>query len=261
MKKFLVLLLAVLMVFAFAACANSPEEPTPADEPQEEVKDDPTVKGEGVMTYAEYAEAAIDADVVIEGYVQAKQGWWDNKSTMYLADADGAYYVYQATCTKEQDDSFIPGAKVKVTGKKAEWSGEVEIAEATVELEEGSYIAEAFDATSILADEAALIANQNRLVKFTGLTVEAKKDADGKELAFFYNWDNSGEEGSDADLYVDLSKDGKTYSFSVEYYLTDENSDVYQAVQALNVGDTVDAEGFLYWYDGPSVQLTSVTVA
>jgi hypothetical protein len=35
---------------------------------------------------------------------------------------------------------------------------------------------------------------------------------------------------------------------------------VYEAVKALNVGDTVDMEGFLYWYEGVNPHITSVTV-
>ena len=34
------------------------------------------VKSEGVMTYAEYEAAALDTQVGIEAYVQAKQSWW-----------------------------------------------------------------------------------------------------------------------------------------------------------------------------------------
>ena len=38
---------------------------------------------------------------------------------------------------------LTPGTKIKVTGYKAEWSGEVEITDATFELEEGNYVAPA----------------------------------------------------------------------------------------------------------------------
>ena len=41
---------------------------------------------------------------------------------------------------------------------------------------------------------------------------------------------------------------------------TQYNPDVYEAVKALNVGDTVDLEGFLYWYEGANPHITSVTV-
>ena len=45
---------------------------------------------EGVMSHADYAAAAIDAEVVVETYVQAKQSWWDNKATVYCQSEDGA---------------------------------------------------------------------------------------------------------------------------------------------------------------------------
>ena len=34
-----------------------------------------------------------------------------------------------------------------------------------------------------------------------------------------------------------------------------------EAVEALNVGDTIDVEGFLYWYEGVNPHITSVVKA
>ncbi|MBR5322568.1 MAG: hypothetical protein IKU48_03380, partial [Clostridia bacterium] len=95
MKKFLVLLVVVVLaVVALASCAttenNNGEDETTnetvADTKENENKFDPAVKSEGVMTYAEYAAAAMDAKVVIEAYVQGKQSWWNNKATVYAQD-------------------------------------------------------------------------------------------------------------------------------------------------------------------------------
>ena len=148
-----------------------------------------------------------------------------------------------------------------MTGYKTEWSGEVEIdgSDATYEiLEDDTFVAEPLDATDLLgADE--LIDHQNELVSFKGLTIEASTDADGNEAAYLYSWDGSGQEGDD--LYFNASKDGETYSFTVESYLCDKDSDVYKAVQELAVGDTVDLEGFLYWYEGAQPHITAVTAA
>ena len=93
------------------------------------------------------------------------------------------------------------------------------------------------------------------------MTIEASTDAEGNEAAFLYNWDGSGEEGTNCDLYFNASIDGQTYTFTVESDLCDESSDVYKAVQALKVGDVVDMEGFLYWYEGVNPHITSVTAA
>ena len=217
-----------------------------------------TAKGEGVMTYAEYSAAAVDDPVVIEAYVQGKQAWWENKATIYAQDADGAYFIYNATCTEDDYAKLVDGQKIKVTGYKTEWSGEVEIAEgATIEFEEGNYVAPAFDATSLLGSDD-LIKHQNEKVAFNGLTVAPSKDASGNEVAFLYNYDGSGKEGDD--LYFNVDLNGKIYSFTVESYLCDKDSDAYKAVTGLKVGDTIDTEGFLYWYEGANPHITSVTV-
>jgi len=42
---------------------------------------------------------------------------------------------------------------------------------------------------------------------------------------------------------------------------TGSDSAVYQAIEALNIGDVIDVEGFLYWYNAAQPHITSVTVA
>ena len=51
------------------------------------------------------------------------------------ADEDGAYFVYNAECSEEDYEKLVEGQKIKVTGYKSEWSGEIEIVDAAVETE------------------------------------------------------------------------------------------------------------------------------
>ena len=214
---------------------------------------------EEVMSYADYIAAEIDDEVTVETYVQATQGWWDDngtgKVTIYTQNEEGAYFLYNAVATEEEAAKLVPGTKIKVTGYKAEWSGEVEIVDATFEIEEGEYIAEPVDVTELLGTDA-LIEKQNQKVAFKGMTVEAIND---EGAAFLYNWDGSGDEGSD--LYFKVSANGAEYTFTVESYLCGPGSDAYEAVKALKVGDVVDMEGFLYWYEGVNPHITAVTPA
>ena len=39
-----------------------------------------------------------------------------------------------------------------------------------------------------------------------------------------------------------------------------DGTEVYDAVEALKVGDVIDLEGFLYWYNGAQPHITSVVV-
>ena len=243
MKKFLAVLMVLsLMLTGVAALADGASE----------------AKSEGVMTYADYVAAELDSEVVIETYVQAHQAWWDGKITCYTQDQDGAYFLYNMACTEEDAAKLVPGTKIKVTGYKTEWSGEVEIIDATFEILEGSYIAEPMDVTELLGTDE-LIAHQNKLVSFKGMTVEPSKDANGNEVAFLYKWDGSGQDGDD--LYFNVSVNGQTYNFCVESYLCDNTTEVYSAVKELKVGDKIDLEGFLYWYEGVNPHITSVVAA
>lgn len=275
MKRVSVLLLIGALVFGMTGCGGSKDSTDSkdnsdssavsdtgsddADKTEADSSDDEAdVKSEGVMTYEEYAAAAVDSEVVVETYVQAKQSWWEDKATLYTQDKDGAYFIYELPCSEEDYEKLTPGTKIKVTGYKAEWSGEYEIIDATYEILEGNYIAKAEDVTSLLGKDE-LIDKQNQFVSFKGMTVEsAGKDDAGNDVAFLYSWDGSGQDGDD--LYFNVSLNGETYTFVVESYLCDNTTDVYQAVKELKIGDTVDMEGFLYWYEGVNPHITSITV-
>ena len=252
MKKIIALLLVVCTVVCFAACGKKTENPEPSTKATEATKapqateapkptEAPAAK---VMTHAEYAAAAMDADVVVETYVQATQSWWDNKITVYCQSPDGAYFAYELKCSEEDSKKMIPGAKIRITGVKGEWAGEVEIMDGTFEFVEGEpFIAEAFDATALLGTDD-LIKHQNEKVAFKGMTF-VKRDY------------QNGEPGKD--IYVTFKLNDKEYSFCVESYLTAPDSDLYKAVGELKAGDVVDVEGFLYWYEGANPHITNIT--
>ena len=263
MKKIFALILALVMVASLAACGGNTEPnptteattPATTTEVTTPATTEPAVK---VMTYAEFVAAELDTPVVVESYIQATQGWWDNAIVAYTQNEEGAYFVYKFACTEEEAAKLVPGTKVRITGFKGEYKGEVEIVDATFEILEGTWTATALDVTALLGTDE-LITHQNKLVAFKGMTVEPIKNKEGKESAFLYNWDGSGEAGSD--LYFNVSINGTTYNFCVESYLTGADTDVYKAVEALKVGDVIDMEGFLYWYDGVNPHITSVTPA
>jgi len=63
------------------------------------------------------------------------------------------------------------------------------------------------------------------------------------------------------DLYFNVSINGNTYNFTVESDLCDNTTEVYQAVKDLKIGDVIDLEGFLYWYEGANPHITKVSAA
>ena len=231
------------------------ETPEPTDTPAE---DDIFTKSEGVMTYQEYVAAEVDTEVVVETFVQDKQSWWEDKATIYTQDNEGAYFVYEMACSQEDYEKLVPGQKIKITGFKGEWQGEVEIVDGTFELLEGNYVADPVDVTEYLGTEN-MINFQNQYVLFKGLTVAASQDADGNEAAFLYKWNGSGSEGDD--LYFNVEYNGQTFTFTVESYLRGKETDVYQAVKSLNVGDKIDLIGYAYWYDTLNPHIIEIAAA
>ena len=239
---------------------------------------------DGVMSYFEYLDADTDTLVTIEAYVQGKQAWYENNkevgtdtASIYAQDKNGGYFLYSVPCSKEDYEKLQEGTMIRFTGYKSEWAGEVEIvpdAMEPIEIIRGSiYIADPVDVTSVLGDEDELIEYMNQKVTFTGLTVEPAVDDEESAFvtteteeeteaedapAFLYGWDGSGSDGDD--LYFRASYDGETYTFVIESNLCGPDTDVYKAVKNLKVGDTIDMEGFLYWYEGAQPHITSVIV-
>ncbi len=278
MKRKFLALAAACAVLAVSGCNNTPAATsanttaattivtkattTTAPATAETTTADNTDADAEVLTHAEYIAANIDDPVTVETYVQGKQGWWEDngvgKASFYAqnkSDDEGGYFFYEMPCSKEEYDKIVPGTKLRVSGFKAEWSGEIEIIDSTFEILSGdNYIAEAKDVTSLLGTDG-LADSQNEFVAFKGMTVEAQEDGS----AFFYKWDNSGSQGDD--LYFKVSDGSETYTFTVESYLCGKDTDVYKAVEALSVGDRIDMEGFLYWYNGANPHITSVAPA
>lgn len=283
MKKAFVILLTGIMMTAAVSCggggsnnassaapaAEAPAAEAPAEEEQAEaeVTEEPEEVEMNVpeepMTYEEYAAAELDSEVVIKGAIQAKQAYYpqdgEGSATLYLQDeTGGAYFVYNLPCTEKEYEMMEKGKFMKVKGYKSMWpqvDGEVEVIDPTWQFEDGEFIAEAEDVTALLGTEE-LINKMNKFISFKGMTVEPI--GEGGE-AFLYNSEGTGQEGDD--LYFKVSVNGAEYTFTVESYLCGPDTDVYKAVKELKVGDVVDLEGFLYWYEGANPHITAVTPA
>ena len=266
MKKIIAMLLVLVMAASLVACggekapettaapateaAVAPEDTAPASAEEGILDGGADIAVEAapaVMTHEEYMAAELDAAVCVETYVQATQSWWDNKITVYCQSPDGAYFLYELACSEEDAAKLVPGTKILVNGYKGEWAGDVEVMDGNFTfVEDGeTFIAEALDVTELLGTEE-LIAHQNELVAFNGLTIEAIEY-------------KNGEPGDD--IYVTVGYNGASYSFCVERYLTGPESEVYTTVGTLNAGDVVNVEGFLYWYEGANPHITAIELA
>lgn len=248
MKKILAVLLAVFTLFALVGCQK--KEPV---KPQV----NPSAKSEGTMTYAEYVAAELNSRVVIEGFVQATQSYW-NGASLYIVDGEGGYFVYNGdndTNISQQEwerfglsSSASAGwtgivanpLKVHVEGFKSEWAGEVEITDAVVTIvePEEKYVAPAVEITNVAEQYAK---NINNFVKVINCEVVVPAEpSDGK------------------DLYFDVKCSGEVYTFCIESYLNYADSQVYNDVLGLKAGDIVSFEGFAYMYEKPQLHITKV---
>lgn len=267
MKKLLTVLLTVLMACTLVACSSNTKTETESGPVESETTDGTAESTSGEVpevktTYADYVNAEDDTEVEVLMYVQAHQSWWENEGvgqlTIYGVDEEtnGGYFVYNAQVDEATANALVEGTLIKVTGVKSTWAGEPEIIDATVEMYSNpAYVSEPVDLTDKFNDEEALYEYVNQKAKFTSLTVAGMDDG----AAFWYGYDNSGSQGDD--LYFNLTNGETTYTFVIESYLCDKDSDVYQTVEALQVDALVDVECFMYWYEGMNAHVTSVTSA
>ena len=266
MKKFIALLLALVMIMGLVACGttNNTNKPEGTTTTPTENKTD-TVK---VMTYAEYVAAADGSVVTVEFYVQDTEGWWFNDKpevnsgviTVYGQDKNGGYFAYELRCEEADAAKLTPGTKIRVTGDKATWNGEVEIMNGTFTFVEGAdtYIAPAKDVTALIG-KAELADAINQFITIKGATVVASKNAAGEDSAFLYSWDGSGKQGDD--VYFAVSVGETTLTVCIESYHRGADTDVYKAAEALKVGDKIDLEGFLYYYNDAQPHITGIKAA
>lgn len=245
--------------------------------------EDTAEKSADVMTYDEFVAADFGSEVVIEAYIQALQTRTDDMATIYVQDEGGAYLIYQMEISADLYWSLEAGNKIKVTGIKssledadaaeteaaeteaaeteaaeteaseteaandsseaAAASAAVCITDAVIEVEEGSYIAEAQDVTDLLGTDD-LAEYQNAYVSFSGMTLETFDDG----ATYHYGKDGTGEDGDD--LYFNVSLNGETYTFVIAANLCDNSSVVYNVLRLLLAGEVMDMTGYLSWDEG-----------
>lgn len=292
-KRILAVLLATTLALAMAGCGggSSSGGSTKSDAPAEETKKEETeteketaaeddkggeeeaVKDAGaqtaeassyeelvpVMSYEEYAAAAVKDPVTVETYVQARQAYDAGQSTanLYTQNEEGACFISNMKITQADYDRLVEGQKIRISGYKGEEAGEVMIQDATYEIEDGNYIAEAADVTDLLGTDG-LADYMNRKILIRDVKSVDTEDLGGDLFRFLYDTDGNGDPGDD--LYFSIEKDGKTYLLVVESSLCGPDTDVYKAVESVEEDAMVDLEGFLYWNDGPAPHITGMTI-
>lgn len=242
MKKLLTVLLGVLMVLSLAGCGSKEEAPV-----EDLTEPCPTAAN----TYADFVAAANDTELELLMSVQDHESWWDGKVTVYAQDDEGGYLCYDMAADEATANAMVPGTLIRVKGYKAEWSGELELADATCEIIAGGCdgkIYDAEDVTALIGNNEELAKHMNKKALFKNLTVVSQS----------YNWDGSGTR-DDSDIYLYLTDaNGVNITFTVRRYLTDNTTDVFKAVEALQPGDVVDLTAYLYWYEEPQARIIEV---
>jgi hypothetical protein len=271
MKKILILLLSFFLMLSLTSCdavfdilddiLSSLEEPKEPNIP--ETPDEPE-HPISLMTYQEFMAAEAGAEVAIEGFIAAKQSWWDNKVTMYLTTENSGegYFIYEFSCSEEENNSIYKiGEYIHIEGTKTIYAGEHEImgeniTAASVVDKGTKQMPEAIDLTGKLGElelyQNSFFRADLEVVEFVStsqdVTVSTSK-------GFGYKGDTIGN-----DLYFTLSDGTNVLNCCVEYYLTNEDTDVYTQTQNLKIGDSVTVYGITCTLLGRKLENSTVDV-
>ena len=211
-------------------------------------------EGPDVISHEAFLTAEEDSFVTVECFVQAKDAWTDGVGALYAQEEDGAYYLPRLRCPREEYESLEIGRKIRVKGYKAHWNDSVEIADASFQLLDGNWIAEAKDVTALIGTEE-LAEHQNEKVCFRSMTVEAMPDG---HSVWYYGWDNSAPAGEGTERYFRASYEGRVCDFTVKPTLCENAEEVLKTLEQMQVGDRVDLTGFLRYYNGPLPRITEI---
>ena len=242
MKKLLTVLLGVLMVLSLAACGSKEESPE-----EELTVPCPTAAN----TYADFVAAENDTELELLMSVQDHESWWEDKVTVYAQDDDGGYFCYDMACDEATANALTPGTLIKVKGYKTEWSGELELVDATCEIIAGGCDGKVYDpedVTDLIGKNDELAKHMNKKILTKNLTV----------VNYLYNWNGTGTR-DDSDIYLNLTdENGTAITFVVRRYLTDNTTEVFKTVESLQAGDVIDLTSYLYWYENPQARIIEV---
>ena len=214
------------------------------------------------MTYSEFMAAEADAEVVVEGFIVDKQGWWDNKVTMYLAtNVPGeGYFIYELPCTEEENNTiYAIGECIHIEATKTIYAGEHEIMGDNITKVCTLTTQNFASVTPIdVTDKLASVEQyQNAYFTATLEVVEFTTTDSDTTVSENKAWGYKGSEPNN-DLYFTLSDGTNTLNCCVEVYLTGTNTKVYEDAQKLTIGDKVIVEGYLYWWNGANPHITSI---
>lgn len=209
------------------------------------------------MSHAEFMAAENGDDVIVEGYISARQSWWEDKATLYLTtnnEGEG-YFVYEYQCTEEEFNSkLVVGACLRIYGAKTIYDGEHEIMGNNIDYEKSGVITNApkFNEKALNVTKV----NNEELIKYQNGLFTATLKVKGS-----YSFKNDNEND---DIYFTLVDEaGNELSCCVECYVENIYPTVKGVITSADFveGASVTVTGYLYWWKtAANPHITSIVI-
>ena len=203
----------------------------------------------GETTADEYEDSEDGDYVIVNTYIQGKEGWREVGGVgvaSFYTQYDYGCFLHNVEMTKAEYDKLKVGDNVMVYGHKATVDGQPTVADAKIRLVTRAYRTyEPIDVSDLVGSEH-IVEYRDVRVYFGEMTIVAAND---EGAAFLYGPDGTGKHGDDIYFKAAAKKGNKStvYTFVINAELVGSENTEYKQAESLEVGETFDLEGFLNW--------------
>ncbi len=202
-----------------------------------------TVLKEAEPTFENFFNAESGDPVAFEGVIVGKQEYSESYGNTSLniraLDGKGAIYAYRVKCTKEQYDSYVRGAVVKINGEKDSYNGSLQVGQNTgvIELTGETQTVEPINITEEVKAGKWVAPEYETMQEYIDLHV-----GDLVRVEDITVMEVQGPTGDSSDMTITLGyAEGQTVKMQIKYSSFNDQHEIYKLWSSLKEGEKISA--------------------
>lgn len=211
-----------------------------------------TVLKEAEPTFENFFNAESGDPVAFEGVIVGKQEYSESYGNTSLniraLDGKGAIYAYRVKCTKEQYDSYVRGAVVKINGEKDSYNGSLQVAQNTgvIELTGETQTVEPINITEEVKAGKWVAPEYETMQEYIDLHV-----GDLVRVEDITVMEVQGPTGDSSDMTITLGyAEGQTVKMQIKYSSFNDQHEIYKLWSSLKEGEKISANFVVNYRSG-----------
>lgn len=211
-----------------------------------------TVLKEAEPTFENFFNAESGDPVAFEGVIVGKQEYSESYGNTSLniraLDGKGAIYAYRVKCTKEQYDSYVRGAVVKINGEKDSYNGSLQVGQNTgvIELTGETQTVEPINITEEVKAGKWVAPEYETMQEYIDLHV-----GDLVRVEDITVMEVQGPTGDSSDMTITLGyAEGQTVKMQIKYSSFNDQHEIYKLWSSLKEGEKISANFVVNYRSG-----------